>query len=179
MQIEATHIPDVKRVTLRKHEDARGFFIERFRADLWAQAGYPFMVQCNHSRSAPGVLRGLHLQHSPAQGKLVGVTSGCVFDVAVDMRPDSPSYLQHVALELDATTLLWIPEGFLHGFCVLGEQDANMLYFTTTTYHPEGEAGVHYADPDIGIDWPIATPTVSARDAALPLLKDAKYLYKS
>lgn len=179
MEIKATHIPDVKRITLKKHADARGFFVERFRADIWANEGHPELVQCNHSRSAPRVLRGLHVQHTPAQGKLVGVTSGRVYDVAVDIRPDSATYLQHVGMELDETTLLWIPEGFLHGFCVLGDAPADMIYFVSAHYAGAGEGGVHYADRDIGIDWPIENPIISERDAALPTLKHAKNLYKA
>ena len=179
MQIHDTAIADVKRITLTRHGDERGFFMERFRADIWQQAGYPAVAQCNHSRSAPGVLRGLHLQHTPGQGKLVGVTAGRIYDVAVDVRKNSPTYLQHMGVELDETSLLWMPEGFLHGFCVLGDVPADVLYFTTATYNATGEAGVHYADPEIGIKWPVAAPTLSERDAALPTLKDATNLYKA
>ena len=178
MQINPTEIADVKRITLTRHGDARGFFMERFRADIWAEAGMPTLVQCNHSRSQPGVLRGLHLQHTPGQGKLVGVSAGRILDVAVDVRKDSPTYGKHVAVELDESELLWMPEGFLHGFCVLGELPADVLYYVSGYYNAAGEAGVHYADPTLAIDWPITNPIVSERDAALPPLADAKNLYK-
>ena len=179
VQIHDTSIAEVKRLSLTRHGDARGFFMERFRADIWEAAGFPSPAQCNHSRSAPGVLRGLHLQHTPGQGKLVGVTSSRIYDVAVDVRKNSPTYLQHVGVELDEATLLWVPEGFLHGFCVLGDAPADVLYFTTATYNAAGEGGVHYADPDIAIDWPVKAPTISGRDATLPMLKDATNLYKA
>jgi dTDP-4-dehydrorhamnose 3,5-epimerase len=174
MQINPSNIADVKIITLPLHSDERGFFCERFRADIWQQWGMPELVQLNHSRSQPGVLRGLHLQHTPQQGKLVGVTSGRVFDVAVDVRPASPTYLQHVAIELDASKMLWIPPGFLHGFCVVGDEIANMVYFTSSHYNAAGEIGVRYDDAAFGINWPCPAPIVSARDAAAPLWQAIK-----
>jgi dTDP-4-dehydrorhamnose 3,5-epimerase len=179
MQLHDTNIADVKRVSIAMHEDARGFFCERFRADIWRSFGLPELRQLNHSRSKPGVLRGLHLQHSPAQGKLVGVLRGRIFDVAVDIRPHSPSYLQHVAMELTPESMLWMPKGFLHGFCVLPGEEADVLYYTTDYYSGPGEAGVRFDDPQIAIDWPIATPMLSERDSNLPYLADAKNLYNT
>lgn len=179
MQLHDTNIADVKRVQLTAHRDARGFFTERFRADIWQQHGLPAPAQFNHSRSEAGVLRGLHLQHTPAQGKLVGVTRGRILDVAVDMRTDSATYLQHVALELDETTMLWIPQGFLHGFCVLGEEAADVLYGVSAHYNAAGEAGIRFDDPQLAVNWPLKNPIISERDAALPLLCDAKGLYKA
>jgi dTDP-4-dehydrorhamnose 3,5-epimerase len=179
MQLHETPIAEVKRFSLNVLHDSRGFFTERFRLDVWRAAGLPELVQMNHSRSAPGVLRGLHLQHSPAQGKLVGVTRGKIFDVAVDVRPHSPSYLQHVAITLNETEMLWIPEGFLHGFCVLGEEAPDVVYYTSATYHAAGEAGVRYDDPSLAINWPLRAPILSERDTQLPYLVDAKNLYKA
>ena len=179
MQLHETSIPELKRISLQLFPDARGFFTERFRLDAWRAAGLPELVQMNHSRSVPGVLRGLHLQHTPAQAKLVGVTRGKIFDVAVDVRPDSPTYLQHVTITLNETEMLWVPEGFLHGFCVLGDEAADVVYYTSANYHAAGEAGVRYDDPSLAINWPLHQPMLSERDTHLPYLADAKNLYKA
>lgn len=173
MKMIPTDLADVAVIELALHRDARGFFCERFRADTWEALGLSgALVQHNHSRSQPGVIRGLHLQHTPAQGKLVGVTRGRILDVAVDLRPHSPNYKQHVVVELSDENgrMLWVPAGFAHGFCVLGNEAADVVYQVTNYYNPAGEIGVHYADVDIGIRWPVASPIVSARDAALPAL---------
>lgn len=162
-------------VELNVHGDSRGFFVERFNEQKFADFGLPTQFsQDNHSRSAPGVLRGLHYQHGPAQGKLVGVTKGKVWDVAVDIRPNSPTFGYYYGVELSDTNglLFWIPPGFAHGFCVLGDEPADMLYKVTGLYNPAGEGGISYDDPDIGINWPISDPTVSDRDARLVSFKE-------
>ena len=158
-------------VELAIHGDRRGFFVERFHAERFRAAGLPTaFVQDNHSRSAPGVLRGLHYQHSPPQGKLVGATRGRIWDVAVDIRPESPTYGRCVGLELSDLNgrLLWIPPGFGHGFCVLGDEPADLLYKVDAPYNPSGEGGIAWDDSELAIPWPIGEPTVSARDRELP-----------
>jgi len=151
--------------------DARGFFTERFQTDRFAAHGLPTnLVQDNHSRSAPGVLRGLHYQTNPTQGKLVGVIRGRIWDVAVDIRPESPTYGKSYGVELSDLNarLLWVPPGFAHGFCVLGEESADVLYKVDALYNPAGEGGIFWADMDLAIDWPVRDPMVSARDQRLP-----------
>lgn len=133
-------------------------------------------VQDNHSRSARGVLRGLHYQVHEPQGKLVRVVSGAVFDVAVDLRRSSPDFGRWVGYELSADNkrMLWVPPGFGHGFLVLSET-ADFLYKTTAYYAPQWDRGVRWNDPDIGIDWPLdGAPTLSAKDEAAPWLRDAE-----
>lgn len=167
MQIHDTPLADLKLVELKVHGDSRGFFVERFNAQSFADAGLPTnYVQDNHSRSAPGVLRGLHYQFEPAQGKLVGVTRGRVWDVAVDVRPDSRTYGQWYGAELNDMNgqLLWVPPGFAHGFCVLGDEPADMLYKVTGLYNPAGEGGIRFDDPEIAVDWPVENPLISERD---------------
>lgn len=162
-------------IELKVHGDSRGFFVERFSSEKFGELGLPTQfLQDNHSRSAPGVLRGLHYQHGPAQGKLVGVTRGRVWDVAVDIRPDSPTFGEYYGVELSDTNglLFWIPPGFAHGFCVLGDEPVDMLYKVTAPYNPAGEGGIRYDDPDVGIHWPIDNPTISARDTGLVSLKE-------
>ena len=131
-------------------------------------------VQDNHSRSKKGVLRGLHYQRHPkAQGKLVRVVVGEIFDVAVDLRLNSPTYGKWVGERLSAENkrMLYIPPGFAHGFCVLSEE-AEVLYKTTEEYSPDHDAGIIWNDPEIGIDWPIERPILSPKDAALPMLRE-------
>jgi dTDP-4-dehydrorhamnose 3,5-epimerase len=157
-------------IELEVHADDRGFFVERFRADRFAALGLPDrFVQDNHSRSRPRVLRGLHYQRGPAQGKLVGVTRGRVWDVAVDLRSGSPTFGRHAGVELSGENgrLLWVPPGFAHGFCVLGDEPADVLYKVDAAYNPAGEGGVHWADRDLAIRWPVADPLVSPRDHRL------------
>jgi dTDP-4-dehydrorhamnose 3,5-epimerase len=140
-----TEIPGLFVVELSVHGDARGFFIERFQAERFREYGLPAQyVQVNHSRSRPGVLRGLHYQHTPPQGKLVGVTRGQIWDVAVDIRRGSPSFGRSVGIELSDLNglLLWIPAGFAHGFCVLGDEPADVVYQTDALYNPDGEGGI-------------------------------------
>lgn len=170
MKITEGRINGLKIIELAVHKDERGFFVERAHAEKFAAAGLPVFVQDNHSQSLPGVLRGLHYQYSPAQGKLVGVTRGRVWDVAVDIRPHSPTFGQHEAIELsgDNGRLLWIPAGFAHGFCVLGDEPVDMLYKVDAYYHAAGEGGIAFDDQTLNIPWPLKSPLVSARDKALP-----------
>ncbi len=172
MKIIDTEIQDLKLIQLKIHGDSRGFFVERFKASVFADAGLPTrFVQDNHSRSAPGILRGVHYQTGPAQGKLVGCVRGRIWDVAVDLRVDSPTFGRWAGYELSDTNgqLLWIPPGFGHGFCVLGEEPADVMYKVTAPYSPTGDGGVKWDDPDLAIAWPLAggTAQVSARDAGL------------
>lgn len=171
MKIIDTALPEVKRITLDVFRDARGFFTERYSETALAALGITErFVQDNHSRSLPGVVRGLHFQHAPMQGKLVGVVHGRILDVAVDVRPHSPRFGQHVAVELAADTeLLWIPPGFAHGFCVLGDVPADVFYKVTAAYHAAGESGIRYDH----VAWPVETPILSDRDRALPTLAEA------
>ena len=151
--------------------DERGFFVERFQLDRLGALNIPTtFVQDNQSRSMPGVLRGLHFQHGPFQGKLVGVTRGRIWDVAVDIRPDSPTFGCSAGIELNDENglLLWIPGGFAHGFCVLGDEPADVLYKADTPYTPVREGGIFWGDEQLAIRWPVNRPIVSPRDAALP-----------
>jgi dTDP-4-dehydrorhamnose 3,5-epimerase len=127
-------------------------------------------VQDNHSRSYPRVLRGLHYQRAPWQGKLVGVVRGRIWDVAVDVRPESPSFGRAVWTELNDADerLIWLPPGLAHGFCVLGDEPADVLYKVDVPYDAAREGGIFWADPELAIPWPIADPIVSERDRALP-----------
>jgi dTDP-4-dehydrorhamnose 3,5-epimerase len=157
-------------IHLPVHRDGRGFFVERFKESAFAEKGLPTrFVQDNHSRSNPRVLRGLHFQYEPAQSKLVGVLRGRIWDVAVDIRSASPTFGKHFGVELtgDSGLLMWIPAGFAHGFCILGDEPADVLYKVDVPYNPRGEAGLHWADPDLAISWPIRQPLVSERDGRL------------
>ena len=178
MQVIATDLPEVMIIEPKVFGDARGFFFESFNALAFAEAtgvDLPF-VQDNHSRSAQGVLRGLHYQIQQAQGKLVRVVRGSVFDVAVDVRRSSPNFGRWVGVELseDNHRQLWVPPGFAHGFLVLSAS-ADFLYKTTDYYAPEHERCVLWNDPAIGIDWPLpGEPLLSGKDQAGMLLKDAE-----
>lgn len=166
-------IPEVVLVELKVFRDERGFFTERYHAKRFQDAGLPSQfVQDNHSRSAPGVLRGLHFQRNPDQGKLVSVLRGKIWDVAVDIRFGSPTFGKYVAQELDAEkhNLLWIPGGFAHGFCVLGNEEADVIYKVTELYDASKESSVLWNDPDINIRWPIPKPILSAKDKIAPSL---------
>ena len=178
MQVIATDLPEVMIIEPKVFGDARGFFLESFNAKAFAEAtgvDLPF-VQDNHSRSAQGVLRGLHYQIQQAQGKLVRVVRGSVFDVAVDVRRSSPNFGRWVGVELseDNHRQLWVPPGFAHGFLVLSAS-ADFLYKTTDYYAPEHERCVLWNDPAIGISWPDAGAlTLSPKDAQQPLLAAAE-----
>lgn len=162
----------------RVFPDARGFFYESYRADLFSQNGIKdVFIQDNHSRSAKGALRGLHFQKDPmAQGKLVRVIRGSVFDVALDIRPGSKTYGKHASIVLSADNkkMLYVPPGFAHGFCVL-EEDTEFLYKVTNVYSPEHERGILWNDPDLGIAWPkLESFILSDKDKKYPRLKDYK-----
>ncbi|MCU7373152.1 dTDP-4-dehydrorhamnose 3,5-epimerase [Paucibacter sp. O1-1] len=181
MKITPTSLPEVLIVEPKVFGDARGFFTESWNEAVFNRAvGQEVrFVQDNHSRSARGVLRGLHYQLPPhAQGKLVRVVSGAVFDVAVDMRRSSPNFGRWGGVELSADNhkQLWIPPGFAHGFLVLSET-ADFLYKTTDTYAPQAEGCVRWDDPAIGIQWPATgvAPLLAEKDAKAPLLAEAKY----
>ena len=177
MKITPTALSEVLLLEPTVHGDARGFFLESWnRRAFNAAVGHEVeFVQDNHSRSARGVLRGLHYQLPPhAQGKLVRVVQGAVFDVAVDVRRGSPTFGKWAGVELGAENhrQLWIPPGFAHGFLVLSET-ADFLYKTTDYYTPAAERAVRWDDPDIGIRWPLTTlPALSQKDAAAPFLRD-------
>lgn len=168
-------IPDVVLIEPAVRQDERGFFMETYKLSEFASLGMkePF-VQDNYSRSAYAVLRGLHYQKNPkAQGKLVQVVAGEIFDAAVDIRRGSPTYGRWVGVTLTAENkrMLYIPVGFAHGFCVLTET-AEVLYKATEEYSAEHDAGMIWNDPDIAIRWPIQHPILSKKDAALPCLKE-------
>lgn len=177
MNVIETSLPGVLLLEPKVFGDARGFFMESWNRQTFAEHGLDLdFVQDNHSRSAKGVLRGLHYQLNAPQGKLVRVTSGAVFDVAVDLRRSSTHFGQWTGYELSAENqrMLWIPPGFGHGFLVLSDS-ADFMYKTTAYYAPQWDRGVRWDDPAIGIVWPLAgAPTLSTKDQALPLLKDAE-----
>ena len=161
MKIIETHLPGVIVIEPKVFGDKRGFFLETYRQDVLKQAGIDVtFVQDNHSRSSQGVLRGLHYQLTQTQGKLVRVTSGSVYDVAVDVRHGSPTFGQWYGTQIDEESMrmMYVPPGYAHGFVVLSET-ADFLYKCTDYYHPESEQGIAWDDPDIGIDWPIAELT--------------------
>ncbi|CAB3678396.1 dTDP-4-dehydrorhamnose 3,5-epimerase [Achromobacter deleyi] len=172
-------IPDVVVFEPRVFGDARGFFFESFNKKLFEEMTgiQRDFVQDNHSRSSKGVLRGLHYQIQQPQGKLVRVTEGAVFDVAVDLRQSSPTFGQWVGTVLSAENKrqMWVPEGFAHGFLVLSEH-AEFLYKTTDYYAPQHERCVSWNDPSIGIDWPLddATPVMSEKDLNGKTLADSE-----
>jgi dTDP-4-dehydrorhamnose 3,5-epimerase len=169
-------IPGVILVEARRFADARGFFLELYKASEFAAHGIPPFIQDNWSRSVHGVLRGLHYQIPPkAQGKLVMAFSGRVFDVAADIRLDSPTYKKWVGVELSADNcrMLYIPPGLAHGFCVLSEE-VDFVYKVTEEYAPELERGITWNDPEIGVQWPIAEPIISPRDAQLPSFEQVR-----
>lgn len=169
MQVIATAIPDVLVLEPKVFGDARGFFFESYNQRAFEQAAglSPCFVQDNHSRSAQGVLRGLHYQISQPQGKLVRVVVGAVFDVAVDLRKSSPTFGRWVGETLSAENkrMMWVPAGFAHGFVVISEH-AEFLYKTTDYYAPEHERCIRWDDPKLAIVWPatIGQPQLSAKD---------------
>lgn len=178
MNVIATELPEVLIVEPKLFGDQRGFFLETYQFERYAAAGIrrPF-VQDNMSRSGYGVLRGLHLQNPMTQGKLVSAMRGRVLDVAVDIRVGSPNFGRHVAVELneDNRRQLWVPRGFAHGFVVLSET-ADFFYKCDELYSPKDEIVVRWDDPAIGIKWGVENPSLSARDAAAPLLSEVKNL---
>lgn len=169
-------IPDVLLIEPRVYPDDRGFFMESYKRSEFARAGIPDpFVQVNHSRSPRGILRGLHYQKQPkAQGKLVRVLAGEIYDVVVDIRRGAPTYGKWLGFSLSAQggKMVYVPVGFAHGFCVISEE-ADVCYMTTEEYAPDYESGIYWNDPELEIDWPTANPRVSARDQRWPRLRDA------
>jgi dTDP-4-dehydrorhamnose 3,5-epimerase len=185
MQVSELDVKGLFLITPRRHGDSRGYFMETFRQDLFEKAVGPVtFVQDNQSMSAEvGTVRGLHFQLNPrAQGKLVRCLAGAILDVAVDIRQGSPTYGQHIKAELSAENgqQLWVPPGFAHGFCTL-ELNSVIAYKVTDYYSPEHDRGLHWNDPALGIDWPIAEDkaVLSAKDRVQPLLSelDANFAY--
>lgn len=176
-------IPGVILIQPKIFPDDRGFFLEVYKSTDFKEYGiHKPLLQVNHSRSARGVLRGLHYQLNPvAQGKLVSVVEGAVFDVAVDIRKGSPCYGRWIGQTLDADkkNMLYIPEGFAHGFCVLSEF-AQVIYYCTEIYAPEYERGILWNDPKLKIAWPVKNPVLSDKDSRLPPLGQAanNFVYK-
>lgn len=174
MQVTAAKIPGLLIIDPVVHGDARGFFVETYSRDRYAEAGVSGdFVQDNLSSSRRGILRGLHLQHPRGQGKLCSVIEGEVFDVAVDVRIGSPSFgkWEGVTLSSDNKRQLYIPPGFAHGLCIMSER-ALFSYKCTDFYSAENEIGVAWNDEDIGIEWPINAPLLSDKDRANPKLRD-------
>jgi dTDP-4-dehydrorhamnose 3,5-epimerase len=178
IKVIATALPEVKIIEPTVFGDARGFFYESFNAREFAQHFEERVefVQDNHSHSVKGVLRGLHYQIQHPQGKLVRVTQGSVYDVAVDLRRRSPTFGKWVGVDLSADNKrqMWVPPGFAHGFCVTSES-AEFLYKTTDYWYPEHERSLLWSDPALGIEWPIeGEPMVAGKDAAGRQLADAE-----
>ena len=174
MKLEPTALPGVLIVEPDLFRDERGFFLEVFHAGKFAALGLDLdFVQDNHSRSRRNTLRGLHVQLPRAQGKLVRCVEGAVFDVAVDIRRGSPTFGRWAGVELTAENFrqLWVPPGFAHGFCVTSER-AQVEYKCTELYDPDGDLAIAWNDPAIGIDWPVAEPLLSAKDAAAKRLDE-------
>lgn len=171
------HIPEVLLITRDRFADSRGWFTELHNETNLRDAGFDVrFVQDNLSLSAPGVLRGLHFQVGPGQGKLVSCVQGRIFDVAADIRQGSPTYGQHVAAELsaDGGESLWVPPGFAHGFAVVGSEPALVTYKVDQHRSATGERGIIWNDPTLAIPWPIEHPHLSDRDRAMQTL--AEYL---
>lgn len=180
MKIIPTALEGVLLIEPACFQDDRGFFLESFQSSRYREAGIiDQFVQDNHSRSAHGVLRGLHFQMKRSQAQIVTVMRGRVFDAVVDLRPKSSTFGRWFGAELSdaGSRQIYMAPGFAHGFCVLSDW-ADLHYKVSQEYDPRDEGGVLWNDPDIGIQWPIRTPRVSSRDATFPLLKDlaAKHL---
>jgi len=173
-QIESVHLGEIKVIVPDVFGDHRGFFMESYRKDSFTDLGIPYeFVQDNHSRSLKGVVRGLHFQWEPVMAKLMRVTVGAVFLVAVDIRLGSPTLGQWFGLEVSAENKrqVFAPPGFARGFCVLSEV-AELQYKCTAIYNPPCEGSIRWNDPQIGINWPVTEPTLSKKDAEAPLLAD-------
>jgi dTDP-4-dehydrorhamnose 3,5-epimerase len=174
MKVIETALPGALILEPQVFGDARGFFYESYNKGKWQEAGIQAdFIQTNVSRSARGVLRGLHYQWPNPQGKLVSVLDGEVYDVAVDIRRGSPTFGQSVGVMLTAENHrhFWVPEGFAHGFCVLSEF-ATFTYQCTALYDAKADAGIRWNDADLGIDWPVSAPLLSDKDGKTPFLKD-------
>jgi dTDP-4-dehydrorhamnose 3,5-epimerase len=174
VRLRATALPGVLLVEPIVHRDERGFFVEVYHSGKFAAQGLEVsFVQDNHSQSRRGTLRGLHTQTADPQGKLVRCTEGEIFDVAVDVRRGSPTFGRWFGAVLSAESFLqlWIPPDFAHGFCVISER-AQVQYKCTTLYRPEADLSIAWNDPEVGIEWPVAEPILSAKDARAPSLAE-------
>jgi len=173
MQVSKTPIDGLLTIEPKIFADPRGMFYEVYSESKYEEHGISCFVQDNHSISKKGVVRGLHYQVNPGQNKLVRVTRGEIFDVAVDIRKQSPTYGKWWGLSLSETNnfQLYIPIGFAHGFCVLSEL-AEVLYKCSDYYSPENERGILWNDPDLAIDWPVKDPILSEKDAVYPLFSE-------
>ncbi|PKL18908.1 MAG: dTDP-4-dehydrorhamnose 3,5-epimerase [Spirochaetae bacterium HGW-Spirochaetae-5] len=170
-------IPGLVLVTPKAFSDSRGFFLETYKKSDFKNSGIDTeFMQDNHSLSSKGVLRGLHYQKEPySQAKLVRVIKGSVYDVAVDIRKSSPTFKQWIAVELsdENNNMLYIPEGFAHGFTALAD-DVHLVYKCSSEYSHQYDAGIRWDDPEINIQWPFKNPSISDKDLVLPYLKDAE-----
>jgi len=174
MTLEQTPLSGLAIIHPKVFGDDRGFFMETYSQPVFSILGIDtIFLQDNHSRSCRGTVRGLHFQSSPGQEKLVRCIKGAVLDVVVDIRPESPTFGKYHAVQLDEDnkTMLYIPVGFAHGFCVLSET-ADFVYKVSSIYNPETERGIAWNDPDIGIQWPVAAPLLSERDKHNPGLRE-------
>jgi len=174
MQVNETALPGVLIIEPAVHRDERGFFLEVFHAERYGQHGLPSVFpQDNHSRSVYRTLRGLHLQRRRPQGKLVRVIEGEIWDAAVDIRPESPTFGRWIGVALSAENFkqLYVPPGYAHGFCVISPY-AQVEYKCTAVYDPSDESGIAYDDPALAIQWPISAPILSARDQRHPTLSE-------
>lgn len=170
MKVTEFNIKGPKLIEPKIYADERGFFTERFKVQYSTEVGIPeVFVQDNFSRSTPRVLRGLHYQWDQPQGKLVTALRGKIFDVAVDIRKQSPTFGQHISVILDGDVpqWFWIPAGFAHGFCVIGNESADVMYKVDHLYNPKGEAGIAYNDPQLQINWPVVDALLSPKDTIL------------
>lgn len=173
MEIIDLSLPGLKLVRLESFDDERGFFKECYRKPKYIDHGISCeFVQDNHSYSKKGVVRGMHFQTEPGQAKLVSVVSGKIYDVVVDIRPDSPYFGKWTGVHLDADRheQLFVPIGFAHGFCAI--EDAHVFYKVSSIYNPSTEKTFRFDDPAIGIQWPVQNPTASSRDLNCPAFKD-------
>ncbi len=174
METTEFSIAGLKRIRPAVFRDDRGFFLESYNEERYRSFGIDCrFVQDNHSLSKKGTLRGLHYQSTPGQAKLVRVSRGCIYDVAVDLRPDSPSFGKWAGVYLDAESheQFYIPVGFAHGFCVVSEE-AEVLYKVSSVYNPATECSLKWDDPDIGVKWPLAQPSLSQRDVEAETFAD-------
>ncbi len=178
MKIQELKLKGLKLIIPDIFPDSRGFFLESFREERYRDAGITCsFVQDNHSYSSKGCIRGMHFQSEPGQAKLVRCAQGKIFDVAVDIRPESPTYGQWEGVVLDGTThqQLFVPVGFAHGFCVLSDH-AHVMYKVSTVYDPQHEKGFRFDDPDVAIRWPLDQVVCSERDKQNPSFRDLETL---
>ncbi len=175
MEIEDLSLPGLKLIRINVSDDDRGFFKECYQKSRYVDYGIPCeFVQDNISFSKKNVIRGMHFQTDPGQAKLVSVMQGKIFDVAVDIRPDSPYFGKWEGVYLDATKheQLYIPIGFAHGFSVISDEGAHVLYKVSSSYNPQTERTFRFDDPEIKISWPVDKPVISARDQNSPFFKN-------